>query len=51
MSAGAAAPSPRWDVGTIPMRRLRERELSNLAEGRPLKQWTRARLSSHFVGV
>lgn len=36
------------DVGTILIRKVWERELRALAEGRPLKQWTRPYLDSRF---
>jgi 5,5'-dehydrodivanillate O-demethylase len=41
----------REDVGTILVRKLWERELRALADGRPLKQWTRPRLSTQYVGL
>jgi 5,5'-dehydrodivanillate O-demethylase len=41
----------RTDVGIILLRKVWERELRALAEGRPLKQWTRPKLLTATSGV
>jgi 5,5'-dehydrodivanillate O-demethylase len=51
---GAIAPREaehlgRSDVGTLLIRHIWERELQALAEGRPLKSWTRPRLEATFA--
>ena len=39
------------DIDTDEIRKLWERELTALADGTPLKQWTRPRLEARFSGV